>query len=328
MVGSTNPLPSVEQITCFIVRQLQTDPTTNELNLPEDIDGHTRYQIQYGQRGEFVSTNPFTGTQVYTDTYSLTLPKRNYTDFTMDALFEKPGFIDVHIRMDIGADGSVDWSGSGTEQPLITGSPDLSTALNTYLSSTADAYGADVTIPISMTLDTTGDVFLTNVVAVAGGDSDPQVDTGDLTVSNATPTETDTVTATTIVHNAGVYTATNVIVSLFAGDPVSDGIYLGSDFVPTIAPAGSATAETSWNTTGYTGTVELFAVLDIAGQLEEQDEDNNTTSVTVTVQTRPDLSVMAVTLDGSARQDMPVDVLVTIGNSGPDRCRHTGRQPL
>ena len=308
LTGTTNPPASTQQITCYITRQLSGNPNT-ELILPGEITDYSRYQLQYGQRGTF------TGFEGTTD-YSIALSKRIYSSATLDALFENLGNSSFNFSLDIGADGSVEWTGSGNEQPIILPSPALADGLNTYLASIPDDWGAEVAVPIRVTLDTTGDIFLTNIYASTGGDSDPSISNGDLSASDTTPMETDLVTLYATVHNTGHLPAQHVIASFFAGDPQANGIYLGSAYLPSIAPGGSAQASVQWDTTGYSGGIDVYVVLDTGGQIAEMNEENNTAVLPISVQARPDLHVTSIEQQGSARQTMEVEVLALVHNSG------------
>ncbi len=106
--------------------------------------------------------------------YTITLPKQHYVSVTFDALFENLASSTFTFTLDIGANGSVEWTDTGTEQPIILSSSNLANSLNNYLAAASEAWGEDVSIPIRVTLDTSGDVFLTNFSATPGGDSDPQ----------------------------------------------------------------------------------------------------------------------------------------------------------
>lgn len=274
LTGSTNPPSNTEQIDCFIIRQIPGNPNT-ELTLPEEVSAFVRYQVPYGQLEIF----DVVGTQAYT----LTLPKRLYDEFTLDLLFENLGNNSFTFSLDIGANGSNEWNGSGSAQPFILNSPEVSAGLNAYILSTSEAWGEEISIPINVTLDTTGDVFLTNLVATPGGDSDLQVGAGDLIVSNNNPNAGEVVNVNVTVHNLGHYTAENIIASFFAGNPEEDGVYLGSEFIPMLNADDSQTVAMVWDTTGYSGDLEVYVILDVAGQIPELDEENNSTSVTVIV---------------------------------------------
>ena len=282
LTGTTNPPASTQQLNCYIIRQLPGNPNT-ELTLPEVISDtdYVRYLVPYGQRGNFVAAGTYT--------YTLTLPKRAYSTFTLDALFENLGTPTFNFTLDIGANGSVDWNGSGSQQPVIQNSANLASALNTYMSNTPGNWGADVSIPIRVTLNTSGDLFLTNLLAIPGGDSDPQISAADLTISHNNPAAGTSVTIEATVHNEGNYVADNIIASFFAGDPAEDGVYLGSKYIPVLAVDGDTAVSTVWDTTGYAGALDVYIVLDLAEQIPEMNENNNQAFATVNVVSNPTL---------------------------------------
>ena len=92
---------------------------------------------------------------------------------------------------------------------------------------------------------------------------------------------------------------------------------IGSDFLPLVPAGGSVVAETTWDTTGYVGENEIQVILDIADQLEELDEDNNSASTSVTVRSRPDLHVPEIELsDPEPVTGETITLQTVIGNSG------------
>lgn len=290
--GTTNPPASTQQITCYIARQLPDGPTVTELTLPTGVTDFTRYRLQYGQRGTFTDT-------LSPQTYYATLPKRTYDAATLDALFENLGTATFTFTLDIGADGSVEWSGSGTEQPVILNSPDLSAGLNTFLIAAPAAWGADVTVPILVSLNTPGDLFLTNLALTPGTDFDPRIVTTDVGFDVSTPTQGDPVTIRATVHNSGTLPVENVIAAFFVGDPATDGWLLGSDFLPLIPAGGSALATREWDTLDYGGTQTITVVLDPTGRVAEMDETNNQAARSIYITPLADLTVSEISFEPS-----------------------------
>ncbi|MCB0031612.1 MAG: hypothetical protein KDE28_27060, partial [Anaerolineales bacterium] len=309
LTGTTSPLASEEKITCYILRQLPGTPNT-ELVLPEPIIGSARFHIQYGQRSQFAVA----GTQ----TFSVILPKQSYNALSVDALFQNLGNANFTFSLDVGADGSVEWNGNGTEQPLIISSPNanaLAAGLNAYLATTPEAWGTAVSIPIEVTLDTSGDVFLTNLSATPGLNADAGA--GAISFSNNSPTEGEAITVQVDVSNTAVLSVSNIVVSFFAGDPDQGGVYLGADFVPEIQAGGSVVATLDWNTTSFVGDIDLYAVLDLADQVAETDENNNRSLQTVSILSRPDLQATSWDLsDPEPLAGELVEINVNLLNAG------------
>lgn len=219
-----------------------------------------------------------------------TLPKQTYNSLTLDALFQNLGNANFTFSLDIGANGSVEWNGSGAEQPIIISSPNgaaLAAGLNAYLATTPDAWGDPVSIPVQVTLDTSGDVFLTNLSAIS--DSNADAEAGAISFSDNSPTEGQTITVQAVVSNTAALPINNIVAAFFAGNPEQEGVYLGADFIPEIQAGGTAMATLNWDTSNLAGEVDLYVVLDLAGQVAETDEDNNVSIRSPTVLSRPDL---------------------------------------
>ena len=111
------------------------------------------------------------------------------------------------------------------------------------------------------------------------------------------PTEGDSFTVQATISNTESSTAVNVIAAFFAGDPTEDGFYLGADFLPTIPANGAEAATVDWDTTGWSGDVDLYVVLDPTGRVAETDETNNRASQTIYVTPLADLTVSEVSFD-------------------------------
>ena len=276
--------------------------------LPGAVDPFARYLIQYGPR----STTAAGGAQ----NFSVTLPKQTYSSITLDALFENLGASNFNFSLTVGGDAAGGWSQSATQQPIKLGSPELAPTFNAYLAARPEPWGTPISIPIHMTLSTTGDIFLTNLSATPGGDSDPALGSGDLAASSTSPVETDRVALTATVHNPGRLEARAVLVSFYTGSPSSGGVLLGSSFIPSISPGGSAQASLEWDTRGWTGPLTLYAVVDPGRQLAELNRENNTATLAVNVRSRPDLLVQSIAPQGPARKGLPVTVSVSVCNQG------------
>jgi len=292
----------------MVRRQMLPNVIELELPTPVNLAEANRYAVQYGLRGEYNNA----GTQ----TFYVTLPNLEYTLVSLDILLREADGTLAPISVDIGADGNMDWTTTFTQVPAMNTSVNLAGAFNSYLAGLGSPYGDSVEIPINVTMQTSGDLFLTNLLLTPGVASDPQISSADLAVSNTTPMETDLVTISAEVHNLGASTASNVMASFYAGDPQAGGALLGSQFIPAIPPYGSMPAELVWDTSGYVGTVNLHVVLDAASQMDELNEANNSASITVHVLTRPDLQIAAITSVEPARQDIPGSIAVTVQNSG------------
>jgi hypothetical protein len=163
--GSINLNPSAPYATTaqrqfYIVEQINSAPYDRaRLNLPESGD-HT-YQVQYGRRLVFGGS----GTQ----TPSIRMPKQLYATASLDALVSNTGVSSgpLNLSLDIGNDGTNNWtySNATVSFPATLNATGLAAALNAFIvSQTGVAWGADVDVPVKVTIDRQADVILTNLV--------------------------------------------------------------------------------------------------------------------------------------------------------------------
>jgi len=276
--------------------------------LPQPTVQPTRYSVQYGL--------PFTVQSQLPTTVLVSLPKRYYSQATLDVIFSTSVTATTSIGIDIGGKG-LGWN-STMSQPVtsILHSPNLVTALNAYLAAVPETPGTQVHVPIvvSSTLPVEG--FITNILLTPGVDTDPLIKANSIQLNSPNPIESDIVTVTAQVGNNG-YTATNALVSFFVGDPEKGGQYIGSDFVASVPYSGSINASVKWNTTGYTSTQAIYAVIDAAHQINELNTANNVISRTIVVLSRPQLNVVSLSLsdDEPVASEM-VTVKLIVNNAG------------
>jgi len=285
---STSGWSGYQDITVFSIAR-GADLQIN-LALPTDVTESIAYHVRYGVPAEFI-------TALTPQTITINLPKRLYSSVTFDMLVNASSSSVANFTVDVGDDGSIDWTQSlSWDSPSILGSPNLASAVNNYMAQSTAVGGESVPILISINFDSTGELYITNVHSMTAVDSDPMVGVGDLTIDNADPVETEEVILAARVHNAGIYTAKNVMVNYFVGNPQEGGKYIGGKLVPSILADNYVDTNLMWNTSGYTGAHEIYAVVDIASQIPEMDEENNTTSLSVSILTRPDLLNTAIQL--------------------------------
>ncbi len=159
LVGTTNPSTTPVKLTCYVTEQIESVPYNRaRLTLPDA--GINTYQMQYGRR------------YVFTDTLqlmqSIRMPKQLYATSTMDALVSNSGVSsgDLSLSLDIGDDGTADWTFNDTTTfPVSFTLSSLANALNAYMVEQAGAaWGADIDVPVRMTINRQADVILTNLV--------------------------------------------------------------------------------------------------------------------------------------------------------------------
>ncbi|HYG59312.1 MAG TPA: prenyltransferase/squalene oxidase repeat-containing protein, partial [Symbiobacteriaceae bacterium] len=106
----------------------------------------------------------------------------------------------------------------------------------------------------------------------------------DMTLSNWTPVNGNTVTVTAIVHNWGGSDAAGVAVDFYAGDPAAGGVLIGRETVALLSPGTSAQVSVDWNTRGMVGPRSLYVVADADAAVYESNETDNAASLDVYVQ--------------------------------------------
>lgn len=267
----------------YSIERASTDQVS--IALPASIETFANYNVLYGIPASFPTA--ITPTMVY-----LELPKRLYSSVSFDVLVNESVNENATFTLDIAADGSIEWSQNiNWSAPAFFESPDLTAAINNFMAQSTLLGGELVSIPISVNYSSIGELYITDVEAHTGVDSDPQLNAGDLIISNTDPMETDVIGLTARVFNGGIFTANNIMVNFFAGDPDFGGKYIGSKLVSHILAGSYGDAVLNWDTSGYVGEQDIFAVVDYGSQIPEMDETNNITSKSLVIRNRPDLSI-------------------------------------
>ena len=292
-----------------VISQAPGDSAMTDLTLVDSTAERRDYILYYGYQGDL----PDGGGQ---HTFQVAVPNENYGDVTLDVVVHEPVNDTISMSLDVGADGSNEWSFSGDTSLTdgIVPAGGLADAVNAYL----DAQGGDeVVVPIRLSSDTEATYFLANLRGLESTDHDLSFP-GSITVAGGAPVETDVVDVCADVMNDGQGDVRAAVVSFYAGDPTVDGLLIGHDLLTNLAAEGGQTQGcVDWDTSGYTGTLEVWAYLDVTEQIEENDETNNTTSTEVTVLTRPDLHVPGIALsdlEPVAGESVTVDA--TLRNDG------------
>jgi hypothetical protein len=107
---------------------------------------------------------------------------------------------------------------------------------------------------------------------------DLHVDAGNITLSNSTPIENQTIEVNATVWNLGLIAAANITVQFWRGDPQGGGVQIGQNqTIATLAINGSATF--SVNYTALIGLNQVYVVVDppagTNGSIKESNESNN-----------------------------------------------------
>ncbi|MBM4457991.1 MAG: hypothetical protein FJ011_09545, partial [Chloroflexi bacterium] len=134
---------------------------------------------------------------------------------------------------------------------------------------------------------------------------------------SADPTEGDTITIDATIHNTGTLDTGPLTAAFYAIRTTQYADYLGSAFVPSVPPSSASSASIPWNTLGFTGATPVRVVVDPYNRVAEISETNNVATATVTIRTRPDLSIQAITLsDAEPVAGETVTVTLTVSNTG------------
>lgn len=155
--GSTNPPASAQKLTCYICEQVESSPfTSGKLVLPESFSSGRTYQVQYGRRLVYTAA----GSQATT----LRLPAGPLAGATLDALVSGVGTGTLTLRLDIGNDGSWDWTHTGSMTDYATlNSPTLAVAINNYWATHGAPTTGTLDVPVKASLSKAGQVLLTNM---------------------------------------------------------------------------------------------------------------------------------------------------------------------
>ena len=277
----------------------------------------------------------------------LRLPAISYEDVTLSLRFSQPGVPSepLAFSVDVGNDGSIDWSYADTTSfPATISSPNLAAAFNAYLAGRTGEVDVPIRIVTSPSLDTTVYDFSATPLT----QPDMTLAAGSISFGNgllsmgsrkrlsglrlsptgpfnpfpgsvdSSPTEGDVISVTATISNTGQADAGPLTVAFFATPPAGFGeIYIGATFVPAVVAGDPADATIQWNTLGFAGDVPVRVVVDPFNRLAETDEENNEATTSLTILTRPDLSVPAIELsDPEPVAGQPVAVTLTISNAG------------
>jgi hypothetical protein len=338
---STNPPASTQQVNFFAIEKV--DANTVRYILPESFTGGRTHWMQFGQR----YAHPAAGDHVF----HARLPKGRYSSATLDIILARADSSPVNLCLDMGNDGVCDWTYTGSPTiPFTTTTTNLATPLNAYLASVAPDPDGTVVVPIRVNLNTGGELFLTNLVAAPGASVDLALSAGDISfgtrstglreqsqlklagsarftglgtlsltaLASGEPTEGDTVPITATLHNTGSADSGPLTVAFFATPPGGfSETYIGAAFVSDVPAGGTAQASIPWNTMGFTGNVPVRVKVDPYNRVAETNENNNEATTNLTIRTRPDLHVPAISLsDDEPVTGQPVTVRVTLHNGG------------
>lgn len=256
-------------------------------------DVNVPVRVQVDRQADVMLTN-LALTPVGAKTRFLRLPAEAYSDLTLSLKLGQAGTPAgaLAFTVDVGADGVVDWSYSGSHSfPVTLSSPNLATAFNSYLAGRT----GDVDVPIRIVPSPSLETALANFTATPSARPELTLTPSDISFNPPAPVETDEITVSALLRNAGSRDSGPVIASFFATPPGGREWYIGSTFVANVTAGGVATTPLPWVTTGFTGDVPVRVVIDPFNRVAETNENNNQASKTLTIKTRPDLRLTAIT---------------------------------
>ncbi len=246
------------------------------------------------------------------------LEAQDYAALTIDLALGESGSGDYTLAVDLGDDGSIDWQTSGTGNfPLSLTTGDLATAANAYLAGQSGA----VDVPLRFFLAPTLSLDLRGYRAAPA----QKPDVAPTALGTAAPapmlpdsiTEGEVVTLTVTLENGTTQDSGPLTAAFFAALPDFGDWYIGSVLVDDVPAGGSAQVSLPWDTLGFTGDVPVRVVADPYDRLPESNENNNESSMTVSILTRPDLLPAGIALsDPEPVEGESVTVTLTLSNAG------------
>ena len=267
--NSTNPSPNLAAAFTAYWRA-QGSPTSGTLNVP--------VKVTLGSAGQVLLTNlqvQTTGSRVR----QVQLPVQSYTAFNLDFTLGGTGA----VAIDIGDNGSIDWSGNAASVRQLTGN--LATALNGYLAGKSGTVAVPLRFYVSpdhtVTLNDYHAAF--NQTAALSANS---LQIGSLQAAGTAAInirEGDRVPLQATIRNNSSQTSGLLTAAFFAYAPGWGDWYIGSDFVKNLAANGSAPVNINWDTTGFSGEVAVKVVVNPYGRLTETNYTDNVQQLTIPI---------------------------------------------
>ncbi|MEM7537045.1 MAG: CARDB domain-containing protein, partial [Chloroflexota bacterium] len=251
----------------------QGSPTSGTLDVP--------VKITLNRAGQVLLTNlqmQTTGSRLR----YVQVDAQSYSTFSLDFLMGGTG----SVALDIGDDGSIDWSADAQSTRQLTGN--LATALNSYLAGKSGA----VAVPMRFYVPGDQTVTLNNFDATVNRTH--SLSSRDLRVSSSQTgdiEEGDIVPLQATIQNDSNGDSGLLTAAFFAHAPGWGDWYIGSDVVENLPANGSAQVNVSWDTTGFAqdagvdalSNVQVKVVVNPYRHLNESNYGNNTATHTVAV---------------------------------------------
>lgn len=246
--------------------------------VPKAITTSARYLIKNGLLLNFTGAG--------TRTTYVRLPRSEYYTVTMELM--SLDTVQGGVQVDIGDDGTTDWSTVLTAPGRVTNS-NLAQAINNFMNTQTS--GDTVNVPIKVTTSSAGNVLIANVVGIPKPSVDLSIDplyiSASIAGSNSTnfsvPVNTTRYIKST-VRNITTTKTPPFSVALVADVSGFGSWYVGSLLVPALNASQTFNVVMPMSTTGWnavTGTLRM--VVDPYNALPEKLETNNQANVNFTV---------------------------------------------
>jgi PKD repeat protein len=213
------------------------------------------------------------------------------TQATLDLALGGSGQQAISTAVDVGADGSLDWTSSlSTTLPVRLTTGNLAAALTSYLAGKSGLVDAPIRIYVAPDVPVAlYDASITTQPAVdlaAGGlgVGGGVAASGAERIENSLYLEGERVPVQATLSNASSRASGPVTAAFFATAAGWGDWYIGSAFVANIPANGSAPVSILWDTTGFSGNVPVKVVVNPYGRTGETSTTNNmaTTQVNIT----------------------------------------------
>ena len=120
-----------------------------------------------------------------------------------------------------------------------------------------------------------------------------------------------------VVGNFGLASASNVAVQVYAWNSLGQLELLASERIASLLAGESTLITATWDSTGKTGENRVVIVVDAEGGVQESAESNNLAIKDVFVSDQAGMSITASVEAAQYSSNQPVNITVTMHNSGP-----------
>ncbi len=169
----------------------------------------------------------------------------------------------------------------GSDQSVYILNPNATSITGAITFNTADKIGPNQIYAVIDPLNTVDEIRETNntlIKTLNVNDSirpDLTVSSNDISFAPLKPSIGDVITISAQIMNLKNYSASNVAVRFFDGDPASGGVIIGNAAIPDIQGMGTGRAEILWSPASLKGKRNIFVWVDPDSAIAEANELNN-----------------------------------------------------